>query len=396
MEGLEYVIVFAVALLATIALVPLAKKMAVRLDAIDYPSSRRVNQKPIPRIGGLAILGGIGCGFIVLLIGMYFWNWRSPFTGPASMGINYLGVLLGTLVIFGVGFIDDVINLKPYQKLIGQIIAASIVAASGLLLSSIHNPIGTGFINFGWFAYPLTIFYLVAFANVINLIDGLDGLAAGICAICSFTIFIFAIMTNRFDAAIFCIGITGACIGFLRYNFNPASIFMGDSGALFLGFALGVVSLLSIARSALFVSLLVPIIAAGIPVLDTFFAIVRRLREHKRIDAADKGHIHHRLLQAGFSQRKTVLIMYAWTAALALCSIAIAGFSGLWRWIPIVIAGLLTGYVVVRLHLLDPVLIHHYNPRKSKGNKGPSSDKSVGEGNASDQNSHQSPDQSLN
>ena len=355
MDWLECGVLFTVALIATIALTPLAKRLAVRLDAIDYPSSRRVNNRPIPRLGGAAILGGLFVCLLVLFVGMRWAGWRTPFVSYPGMPINYLVML--------VGFVDDVISLRPRIKFAGQVVAATIVAASGLLLSSIHNPFGPGFIEFGWLAYPLTIFYLVAFANIINLIDGLDGLAAGICAISASTIFIFAIITHRYDAAVFSIALAGACIGFLRYNFHPASIFMGDSGALTLGFALGIVSLMAIARSALFMSLLVPVLAAGIPVLDTAFAIIRRVRAHKPIDAADKGHIHHRLLQAGFSQRKTVLIMWGWTLILALCGIFITETTGVMR-IPfmLIILGI-TIYMVVKLRLLDPVLLHHYHPR---------------------------------
>lgn len=366
MDWLECGVLFAVALIATIALTPLAKRLAVRLDAIDYPSSRRVNNRPIPRLGGVAILGGLLVCLIVLFIGMRWAGWRTPFVSYPGMPVNYPVMAAGVLFMFAVGFVDDVISLRPRIKLAGQVIAATIVACSGLLLSSIHNPIGAGYLEFGWLAYPLTVFYLVAFANIINLIDGLDGLAAGICAISASTIFIFAIITHRYDAAVFSIALVGACIGFLRYNFHPASIFMGDSGALTLGFALGIVSLMAIARSALFVSLLVPVLAAGIPVLDTAFAIIRRLRAHKPIDAADKGHIHHRLLQAGFSQRKTVLVMWGWTLILALCGIFITETTGLMR-IPflLIILGV-TAYMVVKLRLLDPVLLHHYHPRGRK------------------------------
>ena len=366
MDWLECGTLFAVALIATICLVPLAKALAVKLDAIDYPSARRVNRRPIPRLGGVAILGGLAVSLLVLFAGMRWAGWRTPFTSYPGMPVNYPLLLIGVLFMFGVGFVDDVINLRPRVKLLGQTIAAIIVAASGLLLSSIHNPVGMGYIEFGWLAYPITVFYLVAFANIINLIDGLDGLAAGICAISASTIFIFALIIHRYDAAVFSIALVGACIGFLRYNFHPASIFMGDSGALFLGFSLGIVSLMAIARSALFVSLLVPVLAAGIPVLDTAFAIVRRLRAHQPIDAADKGHIHHRLLQAGFSQRKTVLIMWGWTLILALCGIFITETTGLMR-IPFfaIILGV-TAYMVVKLRLLEPVLLHHYHPRWRK------------------------------
>ena len=178
MDWLECGVLFTVALIATIALTPLAKRLAVRLDAIDYPSSRRVNNRPIPRLGGAAILGGLFVCLLVLFIGMRWAGWRTPFVSYPGMPINYLVMLAGVLFMFAVGFVDDVISLRPRIKFAGQVVAATIVAASGLLLSSIHNPFGPGFIEFGWLAYPLTIFYLVAFANIINLIDGLDGLAA--------------------------------------------------------------------------------------------------------------------------------------------------------------------------------------------------------------------------
>lgn len=360
----ECIALFLVAALVTIALVPLVKKLAIRLDAIDYPSARRVNMLPIPRLGGVAIFGGMAAALIVVFVGMHFFGWMSPFIPHDDMSPNYWGVLLGVVVIFGVGVVDDVIDLSPKVKMLGQIVAACIVAASGVLLSSIHNPVGPGYIEFGWLAYPITVFYLVAFANIINLIDGLDSLAAGITGISACTILIFAVLTSRPDAVVFSIILVGACVGFLRYNFHPASIFMGDSGALLLGFCLGLISLFATARSALFVSLLVPILAAGVPILDTFFAIVRRKREHRPIDEADKGHIHHRLMRAGFSQRATVLIMWAWTAMLSAAAVIITNADNLVR-IPIfIVVMLVTAYAIVKLRLLGDALSHHFNPRR--------------------------------
>lgn len=364
MDWLEYGVLFAVAAVVTIALTPLARKLAIKLDAIDYPSARRVNMLPIPRMGGVAIFGGILVALAVAGFGVYAFGWVDPFIDYNGIEVNYWGVLLGTVLIFLVGAVDDVVDLNPKAKMLGQIVAACVVAGSGLLFSSIHNPIGEGYIEFGWVAYPLTVFYLVAFANVINLIDGLDGLAAGITGISAITILLFAVLTGRFDAALFSVILVGVCAGFLKSNFFPASIFMGDSGALLLGFSLGVISLFAVARSALFVSLLVPILAAGVPILDTFFAIVRRKREHRPIDEADKGHIHHRLMRAGFSQRATVLIMWAWTALLAACGVIITWADNLVR-IPIfLIACAVTAYAIVKLRLLGDALSHHFNPRR--------------------------------
>lgn len=364
MDWLEYGVLFAVAAVVTIALTPLARKLAIKLDAIDYPSARRVNMLPIPRMGGVAIFGGILAALAVAGFGVYAFGWVDPFIDYNGIEVNYWGVLLGTVLIFLVGAVDDVVDLNPKAKMLGQIVAACVVAGSGLLFSSIHNPIGEGYIKFGWVAYPLTVFYLVAFANAINLIDGLDGLAAGITGISAITILLFAVLTGRFDAALFSVILVGVCAGFLKSNFFPASIFMGDSGALLLGFSLGVISLFAVARSALFVSLLVPILAAGVPILDTFFAIVRRKREHRPIDEADKGHIHHRLMRAGFSQRATVLIMWAWTALLAACGVIITWADNLVR-IPIfLIACAVTAYAIVKLRLLGDALSHHFNPRR--------------------------------
>lgn len=364
MDWLEYGVLFAVAAVVTIALTPLARKLAIKLDAIDYPSARRVNMLPIPRMGGVAIFGGILAALAVAGFGVYAFGWVDPFIDYNGIEVNYWGVLLGTVLIFLVGAVDDVVDLNPKAKMLGQIVAACVVAGSGLLFSSIHNPFGEGYIEFGWVAYPLTVFYLVAFANVINLIDGLDGLAAGITGISAITILLFAVLAGRFDAALFSVILVGVCAGFLKSNFFPASIFMGDSGALLLGFSLGVISLFAVARSALFVSLLVPILAAGVPILDTFFAIVRRKREHRPIDEADKGHIHHRLMRAGFSQRATVLIMWAWTALLAACGVIITWADNLVR-IPIfLIACAVTAYAIVKLRLLGDALSHHFNPRR--------------------------------
>ena len=369
MTWLHYGIVAAVACIVTMALVPAVKKLAFKVDAVDYPNARRVNKKPTARFGGVAMFGGLVAALASIWIGTTFFDWHYPLHSPVSRNIWYPGVAAGVVLIFLIGAADDILDLRPRTKLIGQIAAASIVAASGLLLSDMHNPVGPGFVDFGIWAYPITVFYLVAFMNVINLIDGLDGLASGITAISAFTMFVFAVLTFRVDAAFLSVGLIGICLGFLRYNFNPASIFMGDSGSLLLGMSLGIVSLFATTRSALFVSLLVPILVAGVPIIDTASAIIRRMRAHQPIQQADNGHIHHQLLREGFSQRKTVLIMWGWTAVLAVSAIFITETHGAARLAFMAIAFGVSAFFVVRLHLLGPVLRHHYVPRPATGQK---------------------------
>ncbi len=367
MNWLECCLVLIVAAATTIATTPLAHHIACSFDAIDYPSSRRVNTHPIPRMGGIAMFLGMVASIVFILIGVHFWGFSNPFRNYLGYHINYPLLACGLVVMFGTGVVDDIRNLHPLTKFFWQIVAACLMAASGLLLTNIQNPFDAGgFINFGFFAYPITVFYLVAFANIINLIDGLDGLASGITAISTAAIFVFAVFASRFEAAMLAIILIGVCVGFLKSNFYPAKIFMGDSGSLLLGSSLGVISLFAVARSTLFISLLVPILAAGVPIIDTFATIVRRKRAHQSIGQADKGHLHHRLLRSGYSQRTTVLIMWAWTAVLSICAIILAESDGIMRLLAIIIAAVVTAFIVFHFHLLEPALRHHFNPREPK------------------------------
>ena len=364
-----YLCLFAAALVTTLATTPLARRIAVAVDAVDYPNKRRINRKPIPRMGGIAIFCGIVAAFVVQYLGTTYLCWPAVLVPSPKLQVDYWLLVLAFLVIFFTGLLDDRYSLKPLQKLAGQVLAATLAVAGGLVIGDISNPFAPGFLSLGWLAYPITVLYLVAYTNIINLIDGLDGLAAGISAIAGATMFVHSVLAARLDAAVLAVAVVGASLGFLRYNFHPASIFMGDSGSLVLGLALGVVSLFAIARSTLFISLLVPILAAGVPVTDTAVAIIRRKRAHQRVDQPDTGHIHHRLLRAGFSQNATVGIMWAWTAALSVCSIVLAESDGFARVTAIIMAAAITGFAIGKLHLLEPVLRHHYSPRHTKAKK---------------------------
>mgnify|MGYP000400478424 CR=1 FL=1 len=226
---MPYIYVAAAAFIATYLCVPLTKRLAHRLGAIDYPSKRRINTKPIPRLGGLAMFVGLCVALIVEIAGIKILGWPPILIPHPSMSISYPILGLSFLVIVITGAVDDVHSLSPRSKLLGQILSACIAAAGGLLIGRVVNPFAPGtYIELGLIAYPITVIYLVAFTNIINLIDGLDGLAAGISGIASLSMFSFAVLSGRLDAAALSIALFGACLAFLRYNFYPASIWTGD------------------------------------------------------------------------------------------------------------------------------------------------------------------------
>ena len=382
-EWIQSGILLAVAAIVTMLCIPFARWVSVRTDAIDYPSARRVNTKPIPRLGGLAMFLGMVAALAVLALGIFAFGWETPFGRPELLDdVSYFWLGVSVLIIFLVGFIDDIHSLNPKVKLAGQLLAGSVAAAAGLLLVGIQVP-GHYYVNFGWLAYPITVIYLVSFANIINLIDGLDGLASGISAISALAIMILSLIVGMTASAFLCAALIGACLGFLKFNHHPASIFMGDCGALTLGFVLGVVSLLAVAKSTILIALLVPILSAGIPVLDTAAAIIRRIRGHRPIDEADKGHLHHRLLEAGYSQRTTVFIMWGWTAALAIFGIVMVFAQGPLRWIMVAAAVLLSVFIIHRFHVLRPVKVHGYDKagesRGAAGRNGEGTEAAAGE-----------------
>ena len=359
---IPYLSLFLAALLVTLATTPIARRIAIALDAVDYPSARRINRKPIPRMGGIAVFLGIVAAFVTQYVGTTHFGWPVVLVPSPKLQVNYWLLVLGFLAIFVTGLLDDKFSLKPLQKLLGQALAASFAVAGGLVIGNIINPFTREFVSLGVLAYPITVVYLVAYTNIINLIDGLDGLASGVSAIASLTMFALSVLAGRLDAAALSIAVTGASLGFLRYNFHPASIFLGDSGALTLGFALGVVPLLSVTRVAGLTTIIVPLVIAAVPIIDTFSAIIRRLRGHVSIGHADRGHIHHRLLDEGFDQRQTVLLIYAWTAMLCAGSLVMTQVTTLPRiGIFCVLLGISTIFAW-HLHLFDPVLLHHYDP----------------------------------
>ncbi len=275
-----------------VILVPFVKKIAFHIEAIDYPDERKIHKTPIPRIGGIALFLGFLFGFMVFL-------------EPSGI-MN--SILIGSFIVVLIGVIDDIKPLTSKVKFIGQLAAASVIVFYGNILISDVGIAGQE-LGFGFWAYPLTLFFIVGCINCMNFIDGLDGLASGISAVYFLTIGIIAIVMEKFGLDFVLTFIMLGCVlGFLLYNFNPASIFMGDSGSMFLGFVVSVVALLGF-KNVTLTSLIVPLIILAIPILDIIFAIIRRTIKGQSISGPDKFHIHHQLLAKKLSQRTVVLII---------------------------------------------------------------------------------------
>lgn len=351
----HYAFVIAAAAVVTLLLTPLVRNISVRYGLVDQPGGRKVHEKPISRLGGIAIFVGFFVALGLEAAGEAFLGWGGMLSEGGS---EVIGVLAGMAVIFFVGVIDDIFTLNPGPKFAGQLLAASIVIASGLRIDFVGNPFGGGLIALGLLGIPITLIYIAGFTNVINLIDGLDGLAAGITAIAATSFLLLAAQANRFEAAALAAALIGACLGFLRYNFNPASIFMGDSGAMFLGFSLATISLLGVMKSTAAIALAVPLLIIGVPIFDTASAIVRRVRHNRPIQEADKGHIHHRLLGQGFNQRQTVLIIYLWSALLAGGGYAMRYAPTVIKLVTFGVLALLTGLMANWLGLFEAAHLH--------------------------------------
>ena len=360
----HFPLLFLVALLATLLATPLAKCIAQHLGAIDKPDERRINKVPIPRMGGIGIALGLVAAVAVQVAGTKLLGWPTVFVPHMQLqGVDYKLLTVAVVIVFLTGAIDDVRNLKPRQKLLGQILAACAAAASGLVIGNVANPFTAELIPIGWLAYPITVVYLVAFTNVINLIDGLDGLAAGITAISCAAMFYLSYEAHQIDAAVLACSLAGCCLGFLRYNFNPASIFMGDCGSNMLGFLLGVIALLGVNRVAAATTLIVPLVIAGVPIIDTFAAIVRRRRGHTAISQADTGHIQHRLIKQGFDQKQAALMIYGWSILLAAGAIIMTKVALPLRFVVFILLVGVSAVFIRKLHLFEPVLLHRYNPK---------------------------------
>jgi UDP-GlcNAc:undecaprenyl-phosphate/decaprenyl-phosphate GlcNAc-1-phosphate transferase len=295
-----------VAGLVVIAATPLAMRLAARVGAVDHPSDRRIHREPTPRLGGLAILAG----FLVPVL--YYL--------PADRATRAL--VTGAVLIALLGAVDDIWGLSPSVKLAGQAACAAVPVAAGLTIDHITIPLlGVG--NLGPAEYPLTILWFVALVNMINFTDGMDGLAAGISGLGLTTFAVLAASLGRADAAIMAAALAGACAAFLWFNFHPARIFMGDSGSMLLGFVIAGVAVGGVMKSAAAIAVVAPLVVLAIPILDTSFVILKRLKHGLPVYSADRSHFHHRFFTIGWSQRKTVLALYGWCALMGGVAIAI-------------------------------------------------------------------------
>lgn len=336
----EIIYMTVVSFLFVLAIIPFIKIVANHIGAIDIPNERKVHKMNIPRLGGL----GMYCGFI------------AGYTIFGEMSIKMNAILIGSIIIIITGIVDDINPVPAKIKLIFQVIAASIVALYGEILLKDLSAFGI-YINFGSLSYIITIIFIVGIINCINFIDGLDGLAAGLSSIYFITIGIVIVVWKKnfgLDAIITFI-MLGSTLGFLCHNFNPAKIFMGDTGSMFLGYMIAVIALLGF-KNVTLTTLLVPIALLAIPIIDTFFAILRRLINHKPITMPDKSHLHHQLLNLGLSHRNVVLVIYLLEIVFATATLIYMLYD---RTIGIIIYSVLFVLTFIFIMKTDILIDHH-------------------------------------
>jgi len=302
----QYFIMFGAAFGISLLVTPWVSKLAFRIGAVDKPGKRKVHTQLMPRLGGVAVFAG----FMAIAVIFYGFDTR------------VLGIMAGGSIILLLGILDDKYDLPARYKLLGQIAAAAVVVATGTIIRFVDNPFD-GYIGLGAFAIPLTILWIVGITNALNLIDGLDGLASGISLIALTTFTIMAYRTDQVVVAMLTLALAGAVLGFLRYNFHPASIFLGDSGAMFLGFMIASLAVMGLLKSVTAITFITPVLVLAVPILDTAFAMIRRFINGKPIMHADKGHLHHRLLAFGLSHKHVVLVIYGFSIMASLAAMLI-------------------------------------------------------------------------
>lgn len=341
-------VAFVASALAGAVLTPVARALARRWNVLDHAlTSRKVHGKPIPRLGGIAIV----LAFYAPLTALLFVD-----TGAGRLFLaspqKAFGLFTGGLAIAALGVWDDLRGANAKTKLLVQFGVAALVYALGYRIDVITNPFGAP-LHLGWFGFPFTLLWIAGVINAMNLIDGLDGLAGGVAFIAIATLFVIAAVGGQPLMVLFTAALAGAVLGFLFYNFNPATIFMGDTGSMFLGFVLATTSIQTGQKSAAAVAIAVPILALGVPIADTLLAMMRRYARGVPMFSADKGHIHHRLLGMGLSQRQTVLIIYAASVVLGGTALVLAFASSRTSAIALLVIGVGAFVALRKLGFLD-------------------------------------------
>ena len=342
------------AAVVSFAATPLVKSLAFKVGAVDVPKdNRRMHKVPIPRLGGLAIF--LAFMFSVLLF--------------ADIDREIQGILLGAVMIVVLGVLDDILTLQALPKFAVQILAAVVVVLHGVRIEFLTNPIPHGAATYlvlpGWLSVVLTVVWIVAITNAVNFIDGLDGLAVGVSGISAATMLVVALIVAENNIAIIMAALLGACLGFIPYNFNPAKIFMGDTGSTFLGFILATVSIQGLFKLYAIISFAVPFLILGIPIFDICFAIIRRVAKGQNPMQADRGHVHHRLIDMGFSQKQSVAITYMLTAILGLAAVVLTT-SGEVKALILIGSVFVVGAIGFQLIFIYPAK-HHHNHRAPDG-----------------------------
>ena len=322
-----YIYTFIICAAVSFLITPLIRKVSSLRGFLDKPNRRKVHRKNIPTLGGIAI-------YIAFLVGLIFiFN-----TIGVISKLQIIGLLLGGSLIVLLGVYDDVKGMPAYVKLIGQIIVASILYYLGFRIGEISGLFAAK-ISLGYASYFITVFWIVTIINAVNLLDGLDGLACGITVIVSVFLFIASLLDENFIVCLFAVSLAGCCLGFLPYNFYPATIFMGDTGSMFLGLILSLLAIESYQKSTTFITLLVPIIVLAVPLIDTTLSIIRRLIRKKPLFKADREHIHHKMLKER-SQVKTVLTLYLVTCFFGMIALGLRDIKGIYTFIALIIVGL--------------------------------------------------------
>ena len=324
---------FFISAAVAVVLTPIIRRAALALGIVDKPGGRKVHRKNMPTLGGLAIAAAFFAGITVAF--------KAVPGAMSEFSLQFSGLCVGSAIILLLGVIDDIRPLKAKLKLVIQIVAASVLIGCGFTVTEVTIPF-FGKLYLGISGAVFSMLWIVGIVNAINLLDGLDGLAAGVSAIASFFIFLFAVDQHNYVVAFMAFALTGACAGFLPFNFYPARIFMGNPGSMFIGFILAAISIVSFQKSSTVITLFIPVIALGVPIIDTLLAIVRRLAKKKHIFQADKEHIHHKLLFREESQRRVVLSLYFLSACFGMIALSFRGIKGLYAIVALGVVVLVT------------------------------------------------------